>query len=172
MVQCFFMLNRLQLPDSHHLNAAEGWLGLGNTTEAREELTKLSLAVLGHPEVLRVKYHLYEKGKEWERAAETAQLLCQVVPEAPFGWIHLAYALHELRKTRQAYEVLIPVVNRFPDEYVIRYNLACYCCQMRRIDEARAWLKKAIALIGPNTIKEMAAGDPDLETMREEIRQF
>jgi tetratricopeptide (TPR) repeat protein len=145
---------------------------LGNTAEAREELAKLSLGVLSHPDVLRVKYHIYEKGKQWERAADSAQLLCQVIPEAPFGWIHLAYALHELRRTQEAYNVLIPVVDRFPDEYVIRYNLACYCCQMGNLEEARAWLKKAIALIGSDTIKEMATGDPDLETMKAEIRQF
>jgi len=166
------MTNRLEPPDIHHLNAAEGWLGLSNTTEAKDELAKLSLTVLGHPDVLRVKYHLYEKSKEWAKAADTAQLLCQVVPEAPFGWIHLAYALHELRRTREAYDVLIPIADQFPDEYVIRYNLACYCCQMGQLDEARAWLKKAIGLIGADTIKEMAASDPDLERMKEEIRQF
>ena len=166
------MTNGLEPPDSHHLNAAEGWLGLGNTEEAGNELAKLSLSVLSHPEVLRVKYHQYEKTGQWERAAETAQLLCQIIPEAPFGWIHLAYALHELRRTREAYKVLVPVVNRFPEEYVIRYNLACYCCQLGELQEARAWLKKAIALIGADTIKEMASSDKDLEPMKEEIRQI
>jgi predicted Zn-dependent protease len=166
------MINGLEPPDSHHLNAAEGWLGLGNTAEAREELAKLSLGVLSHPEVLRVKYHVYEKGKQWERATDTAQLLCQVIPESPFGWIHLAYALHELKRTSEAFNVLISVADQFPEEYVIRYNLACYCCQMGRLGEARVWLKKAVALIGSDTIKEMAASDPDLEMMKEDIRQF
>ena len=163
------MINGLEPPDSHHLNAAEGWLGLGNSEEAWHELAKVSLEVLSHPDVLRVKYHLYEKVKNWERAAETAQLLCQIIPEAPFGWIHLAYALHELRRTREAYNVLIPLVDRFPEEYVIRYNLACYCCQLGELDEARGWLKKAIALIGSDTIKEMASKDPDLAAMKKEI---
>src|SRR5260221_5436334 len=97
------MTHGLKPPDSHHLNAAEGWLGLGDAQEAGHELAKLSLSVLSHPEVLGVKYQLYEKTKQWERAAETAELLCQLIPEAPFGWIHLAYALHELRRTREAY---------------------------------------------------------------------
>lgn len=166
------MINGLEPPNSHYLNAAEGWLGLGNTEEAWHELAKVSLEVLSHPDVLRVKYHLYEKAKNWERAAETAQLLCQIIPEAPFGWIHLAYALHELRRTREAYNVLIPLVDRFPEEYVIRYNLACYCCQLGELEEARAWLRKAIALIGSDTIKEMASSDPDLASMKEEIGQI
>ena len=165
-------MNKLEPPDNHHLNAAEGWLGLGNTAEAENELTKLSLAVLSHPEVLRIKYHLYEKTKRWERAAETAQVLCQIVPEAPFGWIHLAYALHELKRTREAYNVLLPIVDRFGEEYVIRYNLACYSCQLGELDESRAWLKKAIALIGADTIKEMASADPDLRPLKGEIQQI
>ena len=113
------MSHALQPPDNHHLNAAEGWLGLGNSEEAGRELEKLSLAVLSHPEVLRVKYHYFERTKDWERAAETAQLLCQIMPEAPFGWIHLAYALHELKRTREAYNVLLPIVDRFPEEIAL-----------------------------------------------------
>ena len=166
------MTTGLKPPDSHHLNAAEGWLGLGSTDEAEHELAKLSLGVLSHPEVLRVKYHFYERTRQWERAAETARLLCQIVPEAPFGWVHLAYALHELRRTGEAYSVLVPVLQRFPHEYVMRYNLACYSCQLGRMEEAREWLKKAIALVGADAIKEMAATDPDLEPLRADIRNL
>lgn len=166
------MLTPIQPPDLHHLNAAEGWLGLGNAFEAEQELQKLSPGVREHPDVLRVSYQLYQQNKNWERAAETAQLLCQVVPGTAFGWIHLAYALHELKKTSQAYQVLLPVIDRFPEEFVIPYNLACYCCQMRQLEEARAWLKKAIALAGPETIKQMALTDPDLATLRAEIQRI
>jgi tetratricopeptide (TPR) repeat protein len=166
------MIKALEAPDIHHLNAAEGWLGLGNPVEAEQELTRLSPGVRAHPEVLRVRYHLYEKSKKWEHAAETAQLLCQILPETPFGWIHLAYALHELRRTREAYDVLIPVVDRFPEEYVMRYNLACYSCQMGNLEEARAWLKKAVSLAGSETIKEMALTDPDLQEVRGEIQRM
>lgn len=137
--------------------------------EAEQELEGLSAEVRTHPEVLRVRYHLYEKGKQWEPAAETAQLLCQVLPETPFGWIHLAYALHELKRTREAYDVLIPVVDRFPEDYVMPYNLACYSCQMGNLEEARAWLKKSVSLVGSGTIKRMASTDPDLHELREEI---
>jgi hypothetical protein len=165
-----YMIKPLEPPDLHYLNSAEGWLGLGIVVEAEQELGKLSMPVLGHPDVLRVKYHLHERVRNWERAAETAELLCHVVPETPFGWIHLAYALHELRRTREAYNVLAPVVERFSEEYVIRYNLACYSCQLGNLEEARGWLRKAIALIGADTIKEMASTDPDLQNMWTEIR--
>ena len=166
------MKHGLTPPDIHHLRAAEGWLGLGNPVEAERELAKLSVPLLSHPQVLGVTYQLYETTRQWERAAGTAELLCQVAPEASLGWIHLAYALHELRRTREAYNVLVPVVNRFSEAYVIRYNLACYCCQLGELEEARAWLKEAIAVAGSDTIKEMAAGDPDLQPLKEEIRQL
>lgn len=163
-------VKRLESPDIHHLNAAEGWLGLGNAVEAQVELEKMAPASRNHPDVLRVQYHVHERTKDWERAAETGQVLCQIAQESPFGWIHLAYALHELKRTREAYDVLAPMVDRFPEEYVIRYNLACYSCQLGNLDEARAWLEKAISLAGPETIKQMALKDPDLEKLRDEIK--
>jgi tetratricopeptide (TPR) repeat protein len=166
------MIKPLPTPDLHHLNAAEGWLGLGDAAEAEHELNKLSLPLLAHPEVLRVRYHLYEKTLRWERAAEMGEQLCQIVPEAPFGWIHLAYALHELRRTKEAYHVLLPVLDRFPDEYIMRYNLACYACQLGDLEEARGWLRKAIAVIGKDTVKDLASTDADLQTLWGEIRAY
>ena len=164
------MMKPLGPPDIHHLNAAEGWIGLGNVVEAENELAHLSLELCEHPEVLRVKYHLYERTKDWERAAPVAELICKTVPEGPFGWIHLAYALHELKRTLEAYQVLLPRVDRFPDEYIIRYNLACYACQLGNLEEALQWLRKAIALIGTDTVKEMASTDPDLQSLKNEIK--
>ena len=168
----FTMIKALELADLHHLNAAEGWLGLGSIADAEQELEQLSSAVQSHPEVLRVRYHLYERSKQWESASETAQRICQIVPETPFGWIHHAYALHELRRTREAYNVLRPIVDRFPGEFVICYNLACYTCQMGELDEARAWLKIAVALAGSGTIKRMALSDADLQKLWEEVQHL
>jgi predicted Zn-dependent protease len=166
------MSKPLEPPDIHHLNAAEGWLGLGNTSEAENELAKLPAEVAQHPEVLRVRYHVCEKRGDWERATETARVLCQVAPQLAFGWIHQAYALHELRRTKEAYAVLRPVVDRFPSEYIMRYNLACYSCQLGKLDEARAWLRKSIAVAGAGTIKQLAATDRDLESLWEEIQRM
>jgi tetratricopeptide (TPR) repeat protein len=159
-------------PDSHHLAAAEGWLGLGDETEAERELKKISPAVASHPEVLRVRYHLYEARGDWEAAAGLARTLCELIPGAAFGWVHLAYALHELKRTSEAYRVLHPIVSKFPKEFVIPYNLACYACKLGELNEARSWLKKAIALTSAEEIKHMALEDPDLEQLRAEIRKI
>jgi predicted Zn-dependent protease len=165
-------IKALEPPDTHYLNAAEGWLGLGNLDEAEQELEMVSPGARTHPEVLRVRYQLYAEKKLWEMATEAAQMLCKLIPESPFGWIHLAYALHELKRTREAYQVLIPVADRFSEEYIIRYNLACYCCRMGNLEEAMAWLKKAVSLARAPTIKQMALTDPDLEELRAEIQRI
>ena len=75
------MIKPLEPPDLHHLNAVEGWLGLGSLGDAEQELEKLSPEVRTHPDVLRVRYHLCEQAKRWEPAAETAQAICQAVPD-------------------------------------------------------------------------------------------
>src|ERR1017187_3279090 len=49
------LMKPLEPPDSHHLSAAIGWLGLGNWREANEELEKITSELRGHPDVLEVR---------------------------------------------------------------------------------------------------------------------
>ena len=123
----------------------------------------------GRPDVLVVRVAIYEAAKKWEYAAEIAKAISEFAPESPFGFIHQAYSLHELKRTQEAWNVLLPVVDKFPKEYIMRYNLACYACQLGNLKEARDWLKKAIDMAGTNEVKLMALDDPDLEPLWEEI---
>jgi hypothetical protein len=68
--------------------------------------------------------------------------------------------------------VLLTVVDKFPKEYIIRYNLACYACQLGNLKEARHWLKKAIDLAGTKEVELMALHDPDLEPLWKEIGEM
>jgi hypothetical protein len=45
----------LRPPDSHHLQAAEGWIGLGNYAEANDELEQIAAANRAHPDVLQFR---------------------------------------------------------------------------------------------------------------------
>ena len=60
----------------------------------------------------------------------------------------------------------------FPKESIIPFNLACYACQMRQLEEARAWLRRALKIGGKQKIKQLALDDPDLQPLWEEIRKF
>ena len=100
---------------------------------------------------------------------QTAKTISDLVPDSPFGWLHLAFALHEMKRTQEAWNVLLPVVDQFPKEAIMRYNLACYACQLGHLEEAKIWLKQAFELSDQKEMKLMALQDPDLEPMRKEI---
>jgi tetratricopeptide (TPR) repeat protein len=135
-------------PDNKHLEAAEGWLGLGNWREANEELEQISPQLRAHPLVLELRYQLYSKAGKWDLAAEVAKGMGELLPDNPWGHFHLAYALHELKKTREAYDCLIPVIDKFPNEWLMLFNLACYSCRLGKLEEAMQWLEKVGDLAG------------------------
>jgi tetratricopeptide (TPR) repeat protein len=158
--------------DKRHLDAAEGWVELGNHLEANEELECITPQLRAHPDVLHVRYRVLAAAKKWEMAAEVAQAIAKLVPTDSFGFFHLAYALHELKRTKEARDVLLPIVDKFPDDYLIRFNLACYFCQLGKLKEAWRWLEKAIDLADTKELKLMALNDPDLQPLWAEISQI
>jgi tetratricopeptide (TPR) repeat protein len=162
----------LDLNDGRHLEAAHGWFELGNCLQATEELNQISPQMRGHPDVLVVRVAVFEAAKRWEYAAEVARAITEFAPESPFGWIHCALALHELKRTREARDLLLPVVDKFPDQYIIRYNLACYAAQLGDLKAARAWLEKAFELNHSKDVRRTALEDPDLEPLRSAIPQI
>lgn len=52
---------------------------------------------------------------------------------------------------------------------IIRYNLACYACQLGNLKLAHEWLGQAIDMAGTKEIKLMALDDHDLEPLWWEI---
>lgn len=159
-------------PDSHRLNAAQGWLELGNAAEAALELAGISPSIEAHPDVLELKWEIQAKQHQWETACGLAFELIRSAPHRCSGWIQRSFALHELKKTAEAYELLLPAVKRFKTVHTVPYNLACYCCQLNRMEEARKWIGAAIEIAGLEVIRGMAANDPDLAAMRHEILQW
>lgn len=164
-------MKQLEPPDTRHLRSAEGWLELGNFSEADEELKKISSQLHDHPAVLSVRHDVFAKIEKWADAAEVAGRLAKLMPDRPHVWICLAYAIR--RKAGggipDAKQILIEAETKFPAEFLIRYNLACYECQLGNLKSAMKWLKKAIELAGEKDIRMMALEDPDLEPLRREI---
>jgi len=161
----------IEPPDSHYFGAAIGWLELGNPVEANEELKQIAPELEGHPAVLALRYDIHAKSKDWERAVEAAGALVRAAPEESIGWLSLAYATRRNPGggLPQAREILTQAQPKFPGQYLIPFNLACYECQLGNLDTARKWLEKAFAAGDAKHMKRMALRDPDLEPMWKQI---
>jgi tetratricopeptide (TPR) repeat protein len=132
----------LEAPDSHHLRAAIGWLELGNPLEAEAELARIPVRRHGHPEVVEVRWQISSQAGRWQVCVELGELLVRISPAEASGYLHRSYALHELKRTQEAFDLLCPVAQKFPEEAVIPYNLACYACQLGHLEQAKEWLKE------------------------------
>ncbi len=165
-------MKSLETSDLHHLQAAEGWLELGNHLEANEELEKITPQVRAHPMVLVVRWKIYAQARKWDVCVDLAEALVKLAPDDPFGWIHRSYALHELKRTQEAWDRLLPAVEKFPSEWTIPYNLACYACQLGNLPEAKRWLQKALQIEDASKLKLMALDDPDLEPLWKNIGEI
>ena len=101
-----------------------------------------------------------------------ARTITAILPYESSGWLKQAYALHELGRTEDAFQVLSSVIEMFPDEYLPAYNLACYACKTGKFDLARHWLKKTMEVAGKDAVKANALGDSDLEPLWREIKSW
>lgn len=164
----------LEPPDSIHLKAAEGWLELGNHLEANEELEKIAPELRVHPDVLEIRWHIYAKESKWEACIDIARAITEIEPERPFGWIHFAYSTRRAPNggLKAARDILFPAAAKFPQLFIIPYNLACYDCQLGNLKEALQWVQKAIDLAGKKDIRLMALDDPDLEPLWNDISEI
>jgi len=160
----------LEPPDSHRVNAALGWLDLGNPREAAAELAQLAPAVQAHPEVLEARWRLCAAERRWADALAVARAQVTVAPDDPTGWVNQSYALHELRRTAEARDLLLPKAAEFPRQSIIPYNLACYACQLGDLEEARRWLRRFLQLRSKDELRRLALNDQDLRPLWPEIR--
>jgi predicted Zn-dependent protease len=159
-------------PDLHFFNAAAGWLELGNCVEARAELAHLSATYRQHPAVLELEWSVGAAEQNWEAAFTAARALVAALPEEPAGWLHRAYACRRMAGggLKQAQTLLRPAADKFPQEPMILFNLACYACQLEELPAARDWLRRAEAIGGKKAIVAMALADEDLKPLWPELR--
>jgi tetratricopeptide (TPR) repeat protein len=163
---------KLETPDSFFVDAAQGWLGLGDVASANDELNKISPKLQNHPQVLLVRCEIATCAKQWDVALSLANTVIKTAPKERQGWIHRSFALHELKRTQEAYDQLLPAVKNFPKFWLIPYNLACYCAQLDRLPEAWDWFQKAVKLGGSEQVRTLALDDSDLQPLWRNIAKI
>ena len=159
----------LEPPASHHLSSAQGWLELGNAEEAQAELDQIAAEFHTHPEVMEVRWQVLAQLKHWQECVDLGMEFLKLFPSKSTGWVHRAYALHEMGDTQGALNELLPALKRFPDSWLVRYNLACYYCRLKQNEEALRLFEQACRLGDVKHLKEMAMEDADLEPIRDKI---
>jgi tetratricopeptide (TPR) repeat protein len=161
-------------PDNLHFDSAVGWFQLGNAVEARVELERLGARNRLLPDALALEWKLLASERCWKEAAVIAESWVEAAPGCPEAWLQRSFALHEAKHTQQAWDKLLPAATLFPETRTIAYNLACYACQLKQLDTARRWLRRA--LLGITSERERcgwavaAQQDQDLEPLWAEIR--
>jgi tetratricopeptide (TPR) repeat protein len=155
----------LDFPDIFYLMAAEGWVELGNPSEASLELGQITRKCRLHPDVLIVRWAIEAESKNWDACLQIAASLVKVAPRRCRSWLQYSISLYRLDRTQEAYDHLLKVAKKFPQEWLVPYDLACYCAQLGKMEEAWHWLEQACVVGIAKDVKRTAVTDPDLEPL-------
>ncbi len=163
----------MEIDDWRFLEAAEGWIELGQFAEAVEELELVSPAVREHPKSLEVCWRIYWHHGRWGECWNIARAILTQVPGDAMGVILLAEATNRLQGPQEAFEVLFRATVTVKDSATIWYNLACYSALLGNFSEARCNLGMAIELADAHSpergrfYRRLAEEDLDLKPLGE-----
>jgi predicted Zn-dependent protease len=147
--------------DKRHLEAAQGWIELGNHFEANEELENITAQLREHPDVLEIRWQIYAKAGKWDACLDLGAAQVKLAPTKPASWLQHACALHKLGRTEEALEALQSTLYRFHTDWQVLYDLARYACVLGKLREARVWLNCAFDY-GWKKASLAALDDPNL----------
>ena len=133
------------LPSSEqfHVEAAKGWVLLGDRAEAHKELDQIDRSWKQHPEVLELRWFLHAEENAWKAALPIARKIHKRHPDRLFGWLAHAHSL--LKSTgdaEAAWKLLYLAIDLF-DGPQVPYGLACYASLAGKFQEAKEWLARA-----------------------------
>lgn len=155
----------LALPDRVRwsLERADGFLDLRLLDRAKNELDRVPDEHRNTLPYYQIRMRLALEQERWTPALECACELHRRMPEDPSTWIQLAYATRRAADLPAAESILLKAIKQFPGNAMIQYNLACYECQLGRLDRAQAFLRRAMGL--DRGFKRLALEDEDLEPL-------
>jgi len=134
----------LSLDNRRHVEAAKGWCQLSCFNDANAELAQISAEHWIHPDALEVRWVIYANLGRWDGALDLADVINELVPEEPKGYLYCASSLLELGRCAEALNLMLGAAQQFPGERAILYAIACLHGWLGRLDEARPWLAKAM----------------------------
>lgn len=152
----------IQAPDSHHVNAATGWLELGAPQDAQGEIERLSFLLRYHPDVLVIRWKICARMLRWDHALDLARSMVKIAPDRPAGHICLAHSLYNNQRPQEALTELRSAAHKFPKTSAIFYFLARLACRVGREAEAKLWLGRWKDMVDEDAIKNTINDDPSL----------
>ena len=149
--------------DWKHRETAHGYCLLSMWLDADAELDKIGAVNRAHPLVLAIRIEIYRGLHKWELMAEISKRLLEWDPQDVQWRISYAFATRRAVSIEAARDILRKAVHKFPKEAIIYFNLACYDCQLARIDSAKEFLKKAFEIEPKGRVA--ALDDEDLKPL-------
>mgnify|MGYP000023238789 FL=1 len=158
------------LSPTTHLRRASGYFDLEMYQEADRELRALpdEEPWLKKKKVFQVA--IRQDLKDWANMRTLSRELRYLYPDEEDWWISDAFATRRSESIEVAREILLDGLAVHYDSAIIRYNLACYACQLGHPGECMDFLKEAVRR--DEKYKQMAMEDEDLETVREALKQM
>ncbi len=155
--------------DSHERSiiAAQGYLELGMFRDVWREIHSLPAALQESAGVLEISVLSFMGEGRWKEALEVARRLRVQRPSDPGGFIHEAYCLHELGRTREALDTLLNGPESLHKKSVFFYNAACYRAQLGEVKDAVKLLGVAFEMDG--SLRRSAKHDPDLVSLKDKL---
>ena len=119
-----------------------------------------------HPNVLLVRWEMASRSRNWSAAVGIAKSLIVALPNEPIGWIYHGFAQHQMEQLEEARETLLAAARKFPNDWRIAYNLACYSAELGDIAGAQNWLDRAIEVGDESIVRCCAANEWSLRALR------
>ena len=113
-------LAQLQHPDPMHLEAAAGWIQLGDYDSANDELEKIRAEWRAHPDVLDLRWLIYSHHEQWDACLDIASAVVKMAPDQAAGWVDKGYSLRRATGggIEKAKPVLLEAAKLFPGDTV------------------------------------------------------
>lgn len=150
-----------------HWERARGYFQLHMYSEAESELVAIPDENPWTKKKRTLSMRIRQEVEDWHEMMEIARGLRLEYPEEEEFWVCDAYATRRADSIEKARNILLDALLVKNNSGIIRYNLACYACQLNSPGECLDFLKEAVRRDAKYRL--MAIEDEDLEPVREAL---